>query len=152
MAILSDPLGARIVFGLILGLSVLSGWRSGNEALQKAGFWLVVDWVCASVAYELLTAQGAPWIAPAVSALVTVPLGGLAIRYKSFPVWSIIGLMVASLAVNLGAFIIHAQGGYLYYVALNVLFVLRASVLGGAGVLAARTRHRRAGASPRATG
>lgn len=129
--ILTDPIGARVLFGSILAAAMMLALRSRDEALQKTAAWLLLDWVAANIAYDLMTPHWSPWATPTVSALICIPLGNLAIRFGSFAVWSIIGLMVASLAVSVMAFLGQWQGNYGYFAALNVLFVLRAVVLGG---------------------
>jgi hypothetical protein len=152
-AVLTDPLLSRLVYGVILGSALFMTWRSGDEAMQKTCAWLLVDWVGANLAYEMLGASYAPWATPTISALICVPIGNLALRFKSYPAWSIVGLMVGSLAVSVGAFAGHWQGGYNYFAVLNVLFVLRAVVLGGAaGALAYRNGRRGDRAPARAGG
>lgn len=142
MNVFTDPVGARVIFGLILAWSVAATFLTRSGALKLVGGWLVIDWLQASYLYEAMSAQYAPWVVPALSAVITIPIARAAIRHNSYAAWSIVGLMVCALAVNLAAFVAGWQGTWAYYFALNMLFVLRAVVLGGsAGVVVARASH-----------
>lgn len=129
---LMDPTFALVFYGSILSGAVILCIASGDHALQKLALWSFVSWVQANYFFFALGKDHAPWLVPSVNALITVAVAHAAIRYKVAALWETVRLFTLEAAIVVGAFALHQQGEPLYYLALNMVFLGRMFVLGGA--------------------
>lgn len=121
-------------YGAIVGLGLLTAWRSKDLALQRVSCWMGIGWIGANVSFELLGPHGAPWLTPSLNAFVAVMIAVWAIRQSSWWAWAIVALYAIEGSVSLAGFISHSQGEPLYYGTLNAIFLARWFVVAAGSV------------------
>jgi hypothetical protein len=153
---LLNPLVARLFYGSVVSAVVGVCWLSKSVALEKVALWSFVSWLGSNLIFGWLGARHAPWLIPGYNAVICAMIAGVAIRYHSSVAWWNVRLFCVEFALVVFAFSLREQGTIAYYVALNLVFLTRMAVTGGAGYVELvrrpddehqRARHRLAGAA-----
>lgn len=141
-----------LFYGGLLALALLLVWRSKDDGLQKLGAWVAVDWLLSNLSYELFGRELDPWVMPICGAFIALGVARAAVKYRSYVGWATLVTYIADAMVSVAAFASHTQGDTGYYSVLNVIFVLRLMIVGGAGAGVLVTRLRLGGARALAHG
>lgn len=128
-----DPLIARLFYGSILGVVVTLCWLSREHVAIKLAWLMALSWIGANLAVAYYGFDRAPLLTPTLNALVAILVGVVAIRHKSRPAYTLVGLFVLEAAIFVVGYLTHAQGSFAVYLALNVVFLLRMGVVGRHG-------------------
>lgn len=131
-SLLDDRLAAVLFYGALLALVTVAGWASGMICLRKLTCWLCLSWMASNVAFAAIGPEHAPWVVPAINALITANIARLAMAHRCRTSWEVTRLYCLELGLIVVAFSLHRQGDVLYYAALNLVFVARLAVAGGA--------------------
>jgi len=144
-----------LFYGTLTLLALGLAWLSHKPTLVKTGMLMLLAWVCCNVAVEFRGASHAPLIIPSIDAFIAICIGGLALANRDLAAGWVFALFVAIGAIHVLAFSTHTQGTYLYYLALNLVYLAQIAVVGGAGgraFVASRAHLRGGGAHARPVG
>lgn len=122
-----------MVYGFLTLLMLLSVWGSGQHVPQKIGLLLLGSWSASNVAVALLGYDGANYVNPEMDAILAVAIAALGVRNRSYLALLIVACFVAQIGVHIVGFLTNDHGSYIYYLTLNLLFLLQLAAVGGVG-------------------
>lgn len=123
-----------IMYGFLTLLMLLAVWASGAHVLQKLGLVLLVSWASSNVAQAILGFDGAPYVTPAIDAVLAIIVAMLGVKNRSHVALAVVAIFFVQAGVHIVGFVADTNSSYAYYLALNLLFLAQLVVVGGAGV------------------
>jgi hypothetical protein len=119
-------------YGLLtMGVAFLA-YASGSRAAQHVSLIFLSVWILTNTAVEVMGYERAPLLIPSVDAVSALLVAMVAFVQASRLAAAVFGLYVLVGAIHVAAFILHRQGTYPYYLALNVVFLIQLAAVGGA--------------------
>ncbi len=115
---------------LALGAAV---W-SRSEPLIKTTLVLLAGWAAHNFIVETQGAEHAPLLIPTADAILGLLVAGIAAHHQSRVAAAVFALFLLVQIVHVAAFRANVQGGYVYFLTLNLLFLTQLAVAGGSGV------------------
>lgn len=129
-----------MAYGFATLLVLLAVWASGQHVLQKLGLILLVSWASSNVAQAVLGFEGAPYVTPAIDAILAIIVAALGIKNHSYAAFGVVAIFFLQAGVHIVGFATNGNTSFTYYLALNLLFLGQLAVVGGAGVARAMGR------------
>lgn len=129
-----------MAYGFATLLVLIAVWASGEHVLQKLGLLLLVSWASSNVAQAVLGFDGAPYVTPAIDAVLATVVAMLGIKNRSYIALAVVVIFFIQAGVHIVGFATNGNTSYAYYLSLNLLFLGQLAVVGGAGVARAMGR------------
>ncbi len=131
-----------LYFAYATGVMLLLAWLSDNHVYQKLGLLLLFDWASTNLAVNFMGFERAPLAVPTLDAISAILVAMVGVRNNSQTALAVFCLYAGVGITHVVGFASHNQGTYIYYAALNTLFLLQLIAVGGSSVarMGLRTR------------
>jgi hypothetical protein len=133
--LLHDRIVAYLFYGGSLAITLVLVHRSRSRPLAEISACVALAWVSDNIAFILLGPQGEPPIAAAVDAAAGSMVAIFSFTTRSQAGWWVYRIFVISGCVVVAGYLSGIQGSTLSLAILNILFIARLLVLGGASVV-----------------
>lgn len=121
------------LFGLAVALVITVSFLSPSVVLQKLSLLFLLAWSTTNVAVWGAGFVHAPLVIPSIDAVVAVMVAVVGYHSRSRVARAVFILYGLVVAFHVGSFITHTQGQYVYYAALNLLFLTQLLIVGTTG-------------------
>lgn len=130
-------MGWLAVYTLLMCLMLIFAWGSRNEITQKVALLQLLSWVMCNVAYARFGSDMAALINPSIDAGICLCIAVIGFHARNWLALWVVILFMLEVAISVGVlgsiFAFGGKPGYLYFGALNAVFVGRMLVTGMVG-------------------
>ena len=137
--------GAVTLYGLVVSVVAGLSLVARQECNVKLAWWQALGWMAANLIFAAAGPGEVLWITAATNTVVVLNLVPVAIRHSCRTTWEVIRLYCLQFVVLVVAALYHDEGTPLCFAVLNIIFLMRMVVTGGASglALAREARNRR---------